>query len=47
MWLLDSLTVQVLGCLEEGGGKEGEGMQKISDNTAGKKYCKICNCQNL
>lgn len=38
MWLLDSLTVQVLGCLEEGGGKEGEGMQKISDKCHCKKH---------
>lgn len=41
MWLCDTLAVQLLGCLEEAGGKEGEGMQKISENTAGKITAKF------
>lgn len=47
MWLCDLLAVQMLRCLGDGGGKEGEGLQKISENTAGKNYCKICKHQNL
>lgn len=47
MWLCDMHAVLLLGCLEEVAGKEGEGMQKISENTAGKNYCKIDKCRNL
>lgn len=46
MWLC-TLAVQLLGCLEESGGKEGDRMQKRSENSCREKLLQIHNCQNL
>lgn len=48
MWLC-TLALQLLGCLEESGGKEGDRMHKRPENSC-REYCKfitVKNCQNL
>lgn len=46
MWLC-TLALQLLGCLQESGGKEGDRMQKRSENSCREKLLPIHNCQKL